>query len=40
MRASTSSENPKINKLEKYISGYIDEVDYYEDYDESFDILR
>ena len=39
MRASTSSEKPKINNLEKYISGYIDEVDYYEDYDESYDIL-
>ena len=37
---STSSEKPKINNLEKYISGYIDEVDYYEDYDESYDILR
>jgi hypothetical protein len=23
----------------KYISGYIDEVDYYEDYDESYDII-
>jgi hypothetical protein len=38
-KASTSSERPKINNLEKYISGYIDEVDYYEDYDESYDIL-
>ena len=36
----TSSERPKINNLVKYISGYIDEVDYYEDYDESYDILR
>ena len=34
-----SSERPKINNLVKYISGYIDEVDYYEDYDESYDIL-
>ena len=40
MRASTSSEKPKLNNLEKYISGYIDDVDYYEDYDESYDILR
>lgn len=39
MTASTSSERPKINNLVKYISGYIDEVDYYEDYDESYDIL-
>ena len=38
-KASTSSERPKINNLEKYISGYVDEVDYYEDYDESYDIL-
>ena len=38
--ASTRSERSKLNNLEKFISGYIDEVDYYEDYDESYDILR
>ena len=39
MTVSTSSERLKIDNLVKYISGYIDEVDYYEDYDESYDII-